>query len=502
MISWINYIVESSLLLALLLLFFKLVLSKEKCIKYNRYYLLISGAASAIFPFLNFPITLISSEVEVFEPIYEIPAVISQLSTFKEPQIQGLDAFLQFIAFVYIMGVIIFTIFFVLKLIKIRRLVKTSEVFHCNSNYNVVLTHGQFPTFSFANYLFLNQINKTTEELQLIINHEEAHIKQKHSIDIILVEVYKIVFWFNPLSYQLAKAIRLNHEYLADHFAITSISKKTYIETLLKQMYQYTINPMVHYFGLHSTEKRIKMIRKNIHLTTLYKPYFSVPFFSILFFAFSCHFEPNIILPTTIGSTIAPIEFENILFELSKNNPDRNYFFKLTSNLALEKIKANDYSQYSIDYEAPLKGYKKESYGIIYSFSKYRKLPKEIFSTKVYQLHQVSEIPTPWQGYEALLESIDYHANQLISVNEDKTIWVRFVVNTIGNITYTNITGNEYTNMTNLQADEYGAAIKAINATSNQWRVGKINGSVVNVEIELPVRLYHSNKNSSSIAPN
>ena len=490
MTSWVNYIIESSLILALLLLFFQLVLSKEKCIRYNRYYLLISGATSIFIPLINLPITLIKHEVEVLDPFYEIPTIISQVSTFKEPQIQGFDSFLQFAAFAYIIGVALFASLFIIKLIRILNLVKRSDVYKSNTHYKIVLTHGQFPTFSFANYLFLNQINKSNEELQLIINHEEAHIKQKHSIDIILVEVYKIAFWFNPLSYQLAKVIRLNHEFLADHFALTSISKKTYIDTLLKQVYQYTINPMVHYFGLHSTEKRINMIRKNIHLTTLYKPYFSVPFFSILFFAFSCHFEPTVISPTTIGSTIAPIEFENILFEMRKNNPDRKYFFKLTSNLALEKIKAKDYAHYSIDYEAPLKGYKKESYGIIYSFSKYRKLPNEIFSTHIYQLHEVSEIPTPWGGYEALLENIDYHANQLVRAKEDKTIWVRFVITTIGNITYTNIIGDNYMKMTNKQAKEYGAAIKAINATSNQWRVGKIGNEVVNVEIELPVRFY------------
>ncbi len=490
MISWINYIVESSLVLALLLVFYQLVLSKEKCISYNRYYLLFTGVASIAIPTLNLSTFILQPKESIFEPIYELPAIISQVTTFAPQQYNGFDSFLNLLVFIYIAGVVWVSIKLAIKFMQLFKLIKASKKSLYSLSYKVILTHGKLPSFSFFNYLFLNELNKTKKELESIIAHEEAHISQKHSIDIILMEFYKVIFWFNPLSYQLAKAMRLNHEYLADYSVVKTTDERAYINTLLNSIYQQTISGIVHYFGLHSTEKRIQMIRKNINWNAIYKPYFSIPFISILFFTFSCHFEPEIVLPTTVGTEMAPKEFKSIINKLKASNPTRNYFFKLTNNIELEKIKALDYNQYTIDYEAPLKGYKKADYGIIYSFDNTRKLSNQIFSDQVYQIYEVSQIPTPWNGYEQLLSAIDEYANKIVSVKEDKTIWVNFVITTTGNIAFTNVSNEDYTQMNDKEAKEFGAVISAINATSNQWRVGKINNTIVNVEIELPIRLY------------
>jgi bla regulator protein blaR1 len=489
-INWINYIVESSLVLALLLAFYQLILSKEKCLGYNRYYLLLASPASILIPFINFPFSAFSSTSTMLDPMYEIPAIISQVTTFNEPSSNGIEGFLEFMVFIYVLGIIVVLFSLIKKLFNLLILIKSSKIIRKYTGCKVILTNGSLPSFSFYSYLFLNEVDKSKEEIDAIIMHEVAHISQKHSIDILLIELYKIIFWFNPLSYQLDKAVRLNHEYLADRSVLRSADKRFYIDILLKQIYQNTISSVVHYFGLHSTEQRIKMITSNINWSSIYKPYFSIPFFSFLFFTFSCHFEPVEILPHTLGNEIGQREFQSVLENLRKSIPERRYFFKLTSNIELEEIKAQDYGHYSVDYKAPLKGYNANSYGMIYSFGKFRDLPKEIFSNHIYQLQEVSDIPTPWDGYEKLLTSIDNFANQQVTVNQDKTIWVKFVITTIGTITFTNITGEDYLNMTDEEATQYGAAISAINATRNQWRVGRINNTVVNVEIELPVRLY------------
>ncbi len=488
MINWLNYIVESSLILALLLLFYRVVLSKEKCITYNRYFLLFSGGASILFPLLNIPFISFSKTVNI-EPIYELPAIISQVTTFSSSQPSSFNTLLQLAALTYIIGIIWVAILLFIKIGRLIVLIRASKSLIQHTSYKIILTNGSMPSFSFYNYLFLNEVGKTKDELDAIIAHEKAHIKQNHSLDIILIEIYKMVFWFSPLSYQLAKAMRLNHEYLADYAVTKSIDKKYYINTLLKQIYTNTVLGMVHYFGMHSTEKRIKMIGKSINLKALYKPYFSIPVISIILFTFSCHNELATIEPRKIGVEKAPLEFQTVIQDLKNKNPDRNYFFKLTSDVAFEKIIAQDFNQYTIDYEAPLKGYSEGSFGVIYSFNKYRNLPQEIFSNRIYKLQEVTQIPTPWNGYEHILTAIDEYANGLVSVKEDKVIWVKFVVTTTGSTSYTNIT-TDYTQMSASEAQEYGAIIKAVNATAKLWRVGKINNTPVNVALEIPVRLY------------
>ncbi len=487
MISFLNYIVESSLVLALLLLFYRFVLSKEKCIAYNRYYLLFTGGASIIFPLLNLPLVNVT-QGSTLEPIYEFPAIISEFTTISSTQLSTLDSILSLVGVIYFIGVLWVSGLLFTKIGKLILLIKSSTSVIKSVNYQIILTHGTMPSFSFYNYLFLNEKDKTKKEIEAIIAHEEAHITQNHSIDLILIEIYKILFWFSPLSYQLAKDIRLNHEYLADYAVTKSTDKKAYINTLLKQIYNNTVLGVVHYFGMHSTEKRIRMIGKNMNLRTLYNPYFTIPFISIVLFTFSCHNQAEI-FPDKILAEKAPMEFQSVIKQLQVENPNRSYFFKLTSNLEIEKIIANDFNQYLIDYEASLKGYNKGTFGIIYSFDKYRALPKEILSSRIYKLQEVNQIPTPLKGYEHLLTFIDNYANKLINVKEDKVIWVKFVVTTMGLTAYTNVR-SDYSDMSKTEAAEYGAAIKAINASASQWRVGKINNTMVNVELELPVRLY------------
>jgi len=467
-----------------------MVLSKEKCISYNRYYLLFTGTASIFVPLINLPFSLFKANLVELGPIYELPVIISQITTFSQPEGSGSSAFLGFLVTIYVIGVIISLYFLISKLYKLAVLIRGSNTIIERNDFKIVLTNGKMPSFSFYKYVFLNEKDKTEEELSAIISHEQAHISQYHSVDLLLMEVYKIVFWFSPLTYRLAKDMRLNHEYLADQAVVKSIDKRDYINTLLNNIYLNTVSGVVHYFGLHSTEKRIKMIQKKISLKALYQPYFSIPFVSILFFTFSCHFEPVQILPTTIGNENTPKEFKSVMEELQANNPNRTYYFKFTSNYDLEKIKAKDFGSYTIDYFSRLKGYTENSFGIIYSFDDSRTLPEYVFSTNIYDLQEVNQIPTPWSGYEKILNKIDAKANQLVEVTVDKTIWVKFVVTTIGQITFTNISDTDYSKMSDNEAKLYGAAIKSINATSTDWRVGKINNTAVNVELELPVRFY------------
>lgn len=491
MINWLNYIIESCLILGLLLAFYKILLSNEKCVAYNRFYLLLTVVASVVIPFLNLPYFLVGKPTtETLEPFYELPIIVSQITTFPDKVSSGFETMIQYIGIIYLTGVAYFLYIFSLKIVSLITLIRHSKERHIGLKFKIILTQGKHPSFSFGNYIFLNQIGKTPQDIEAIIAHELAHIKQKHTIDVFLIEVYKIIFWFNPLSHYLDKAIRLNHEYLADLSVVREKGKHMYVKTLLNNIYQNTIMGVVHYFGLHSTERRVKMIQKNFKLSAILKPYVSMPFIAILIFAFSCHMQPELIEPTYIGLGKAPKEFENIFDSLQLSHPDRTYFFKRSNHPNFERVKAYDYKQLSIDYVAALREYK-ESYGLIYSFASNTSLYSDIFSSATYALEETSQIPIPRNGYGNLLRNIDEVANENVKVTEDKTIWVTFVVTATGSICKTNIVDMPYSNLSEKQAKEYGAVINAVNKVSQgQWRAGKIRNTPVDVALEIPVRLY------------
>ena len=88
---------------------------------------------------------------------------------------------------------------------------------------------------TFFKYLFFNKFKFETKQIpQEILLHEQTHSKQKHSIDVLFIELLQIVFWFNPLIYFIKHAIKLNHEFLADQAVLNhGIETASYQKTLL-----------------------------------------------------------------------------------------------------------------------------------------------------------------------------------------------------------------------------------------------------------------------------
>jgi hypothetical protein len=74
---------------------------------------------------------------------------------------------------------------------------------------------------TFWNYIFINKSDYENQKIeQELFTHELTHVTQKHTIDVLILEVIQIVFWINPFFILLKKAVQLNHEFLADERVI------------------------------------------------------------------------------------------------------------------------------------------------------------------------------------------------------------------------------------------------------------------------------------------
>src|SRR4029077_490104 len=90
--------------------------------------------------------------------------------------------------------------------------------------------------FSFFKQVFWNrQIDLQSHEGQQIFRHELYHVRQKHSFDILLIEIITIIFWFNPFFYLIKKEIKAIHEFLADQYAASASNRYSYAELLVLQ---------------------------------------------------------------------------------------------------------------------------------------------------------------------------------------------------------------------------------------------------------------------------
>jgi hypothetical protein len=120
------------------------------------------------------------------------------------------------------------------------------------------------PTFSFFNFLFWDntqQLNK--EEKDHILHHEQKHIWDRHSYDVIFLEIAKIIWWFNPIIYLIYKDLRMQHEYLADASVLRESSIKKYAKTLVKIVFQHNNLPLAHSFNQQEIKNRLLVMQEH-----------------------------------------------------------------------------------------------------------------------------------------------------------------------------------------------------------------------------------------------
>jgi hypothetical protein len=116
--------------------------------------------------------------------------------------------------------------------------------------------------FSFFRYVFVHDAMVDTPEFNQILAHEKTHIEQRHSIDLVFVQILAAFLWFNPVVWQLIKSLKTTHEYIADRRIINSgYSLVEYQTLLLNQLISNNSFGLVHNFNLSFIKKRITMMK-------------------------------------------------------------------------------------------------------------------------------------------------------------------------------------------------------------------------------------------------
>jgi beta-lactamase regulating signal transducer with metallopeptidase domain len=258
--------------------------------QYNRFYLLAATLVSLLIPFLNIPVYFSNQQTDD-SVLYQTLSVIS-VNNFNSTAVITGDtasstfftlekaawAFYLFIAFIVLVR-------FCIALYKINLLLRNNtkqklaasenSVFSANTppeNKNhsslkqlnqitFINTSEEGTPFSFFRWLFWNKkIELESDKGRQIFRHELFHIKQKHSWDIVFMELLTVVLWINPFFRLIKKEIKAIHEFLADRYAANENEKWDYAELLLMQALGTQTNRLTNYFFHNQIKRRIAMI--------------------------------------------------------------------------------------------------------------------------------------------------------------------------------------------------------------------------------------------------
>lgn len=299
----ISYLILSTICMGVLLLFYHAVLEKEKIHHINRGYLLFSlifsltillipvGLADAVLPWFHHlqasEIQPITFEGWITKPVAEVNVdVMSQGG--EQTSSFGLLIRLALIAYFAVAAMFFVRLLRIVTLIRMKTRRNPRRIF---KGRKVVLLAEQVVPHTFMNTIFVNRKQYERGEIGgEVLVHELTHARQKHTLDILFVELLKILFWFNPILYFYKKAILLNHEFLADKAVISAGAVVPEYQTLLlKTVMAQPASGLTSNFNYQMTKKRFEMMtwttsnpRTFLKITAL------LPLFAILSVLLGC----------------------------------------------------------------------------------------------------------------------------------------------------------------------------------------------------------------------
>lgn len=278
----ILYLIKFVGCLGILLLIYHVLLEREKMHQFNRFYLLGSVLFSLAVP--SYIIYTEPSPSTVLEATIPITTSISTESSIDW----------QFICLlVYSIISLLFLARFIKNILAIVHKIRVSprkKVEHAT----LVLVDDPILPHTFLQYIFVQKeaYDQGAIEEELL-THELAHVLQKHTVDILLIEFLKVFLWINPLLFFLKKAIQLNHEFLADDHVLTSYNNiPRYQYLLLDKAAWNNTYYLASNLNYSLTKKRLKMMKTNYSTTSQWiKKAILIPICAGLVFVFASRVE-------------------------------------------------------------------------------------------------------------------------------------------------------------------------------------------------------------------
>ncbi|NQU84268.1 MAG: M56 family metallopeptidase [Mariniphaga sp.] len=300
-----TFLLKASISIALFYLLYWLFLRKETYYVANRYFLLLALILSAILP-------LIPYQYSVIVEVGQNPNVFESLNnTFKtiQPTISASDVsnfslgLVEIITIIYLTGVSIFLLRLLIQSAILIGLMIKYKIKSLNG-IRIVENEKYGLPFSFFNIVFINPKFHTQEDLPDILAHEKVHIRENHWVDLIIIELLTVIFWFNPFIWFFERSIKQNHEYLADSAVISNGNQVAKYQALLvNQLMGMQIIGITNSLNFALNTNRLKMMtKKKTPKIRAFKLAWALPAIAILLVAFA---EPNYkIKPTDVDSTI------------------------------------------------------------------------------------------------------------------------------------------------------------------------------------------------------
>ncbi|WP_343690186.1 M56 family metallopeptidase [Chitinophaga sp.] len=249
------FLLKANIALTLFYLAYRFGLRRLTFYTLNRAFLLLAIICAAVCPFINPEMIFRHNRPFTGAAM----GYVIHFNDLRQPATPWINVVL---IYIFWTGVIVMAIRLLLQLSSLwvlHRKTSADKLF----DQEIRVTDQSLQPFSFLNNIYINPGMHSPAELSAIMQHEQVHVKQWHTLDVLLGEVNKIFYWFNPGAWLISIAIRENLEFITDRYMLRQGTDiKAYQYSLLKVSGIPYATAIANNFNFSHLKQRIMMMNK------------------------------------------------------------------------------------------------------------------------------------------------------------------------------------------------------------------------------------------------
>ena len=279
------YLLQVNLGIILFYALYKLICTRDTLFNSRRLILLLSLILPFIIPLIDIREWMETRESLVMLTNFDYSTTIPEIIVGTAGTEPGNQVFVisEWIKNIYIAGILALSVRLIVQAISLYMIILRTPEKTVNG-IRIKCMKDKSGPFSFFNWIFLNPDNVQEEEMNEILTHEMAHVRQKHSIDVIISELVNICCWINPFAWLMKREVILNLEFLADRKVMDAgFATKSYQYHLLGLTYNHKYGLSNNFNFSHLKQRIIMMNKKKTNGAGHIKyALFAIPAFALL----------------------------------------------------------------------------------------------------------------------------------------------------------------------------------------------------------------------------
>lgn len=341
----LSYSLQTGAGLCLMYAFYRVFLVRLTFYKPNRFYLVGYSLFCLFVPLLNtnglWPRAVDRYTVYVPNGPGALPNVVATpgMSAAIARPIVSMD-WPHALQYLLLAGMAVMLLRILVQVFSLLRLRRKATLLSEDNGIRLCLLPYPLAPFSFGHSIFIPASAQTSGDLARIVQHETAHIRQRHTLDIMLSQAFLVLQWWNPIAWLLARSIRQNLEFLADQAVLDQGADPKQYQYLLLRVSGVNVPALSNPFNFSPLKKRIAMMNKQRSGRRQVSRFlFALPLLLVLLAAASRHRAGGVVSPYPLhiygfvvnGASLQPLADADVTDHVSgvKTTTDATGFFIL-----------------------------------------------------------------------------------------------------------------------------------------------------------------------------